>query len=116
VRTWKVGGLSPKPRFQHEDGREWWGGDTITEEDLQGIYRGDQIEALLEIGALLPFVEEPLAEGEEPTGDSAIGDYPEALDGESDPEASGPEETEVPTGEGTSESKPAAKAKAAAAQ
>ena len=124
MRTWTVGGLSPKPRFQHEDGRQWRGGDTITEEDLRGTYKGDNIEALLEMGALLPIVEELEEEQEEPTGasegDADGGSEDAALDGKTDPEGSGPhatgqEETGAgPTGEDSDGPKDSAKPKVAA--
>ena len=42
------------PRFRNSEGQKWWNGDTITEEDLLGIYRADHIEVLVESGALEP--------------------------------------------------------------
>ena len=122
MRTWTVGGLSPKPRFQHEDGRQWRGGDTITEEDLRGTYKGDNIEALLEMGALLPIVEE-LEDVEEETAGASEGSKDDASEdaaptGKTDPEGSGPaageqEETKADeTGKDSADSKPSAKAKA----
>ena len=124
IRKWTVGGQSPKPRFQHEDGRQWRGGDTITEEDLRGTYKGDNIEALLEMGALLPIVEE-LEDVEEETAGASEGSKDDTSEdaaptGKTDPEGSGPhatgqEETGAgPTGEDSDGPKDSAKPKVAA--
>ena len=54
MRQWIVRGDGSAPRFRNQ-GKKWWDGDSITEDDLLGIYRSDHIEALVESGALQPL-------------------------------------------------------------
>ncbi len=54
---------APTPRFRNPDGKEWYIGDTITEEDLLGMYTPDQLASLIASGAL-----EPIPDGAMPPG------------------------------------------------
>ena len=77
MRQWIVRGGGPSPRFRNPEGKKWWDGDIITEQDVLGIYRADQIEVLIESGAL-ELEPEPGAEPEPAAGAAASDTNPKS--------------------------------------